>query len=280
VRGTSINTQRCFLEPTAPVAASQSSDACLVRRNPQQPALFLEGDSIAHSMLPLLERLHATKGFNISFFGRGGCPLPGFEPWAANRHLLPRYRACPAHARMREAFVLSKIRPGDQLLLVTNMYVSGPRSEANLQAAIARLAEALERRRAGLILFAPLPVFAERAAIQTPLSLCFPEWFRPPSAIPADCQPFHINRDAALRDTRPQRELQRRLLARHPNIHVFDPFPLLCPPGQATCSTHRQGVMLFNDGIHLTTTGAQDLVPAFEAFLRTVLSPPKEARTR
>jgi lysophospholipase L1-like esterase len=160
------------------------------------------------------------------------------------------------------------------------MYVWGPRSEANLQAAIARLAEALERRRAGLILFAPLPVFAERAAIQTPLSLCFPEWFRPPSAIPADCQPVHINRDAALRDTRPQRELQRRLLARHPNIHVFDPFPLLCPPGQPTCSTHRQGVMLFNDGLHLTTTGAQDLVPAFEAFLRTALFPPGEARTR
>jgi hypothetical protein len=280
VRGTLINTQRCFLEPTAPVAASQSSEACLVRLQPELPTLFLEGDSIAHSMLPLLERLHDTKRFNISFFGRGGCPVPWFEPWADQRHRLPRYRECRAHAQRREAFVLSHIRPGDQLLLVTNIYAHGSRSEANLQAAIARLAEALERKRAGLILFAPLPAFPERAAIQTPLSLCSSQWFRPLRAIPANCRPFQVNRDALLRGTRSLQDVQRRLWVQHPNIRVFDPFPILCPPGQPTCSTHRQGVMLFNDGLHLTTTGAQDLFPAFDAFLRTVLSPPGGTRSR
>jgi peptidoglycan/LPS O-acetylase OafA/YrhL len=280
VRGTPINTRRCFLEPTAPEVASQSSDACLVRLQPQRPTLFLEGDSIAHSMLPLLERLHDAKGVNISFFGRGGCPLPWFEPWADQRHRLPRYRGCRAHAQRREAFLLSHIRPGDQLLLVMNTYARGSRSEANQQAALARLARDLERKRAGLILFAPLPVFSERTALQTPLSLCFPEWFRPLRVIPSACKPFQVNRDAALRGTRSLRDLQRRLRERHPNIHVFDPFPILCPPGQPTCSTHRQGVMLFNDGLHLTTAGAQDLFPAFDAFLQTVLPPPEEAGTR
>lgn len=268
VRGTPIATHRCFLEPTAPASASQGSEACLVRSRPWRPTLFLEGDSLSHSMVPLLERLYASQTYNVSYFGRGGCAMPFFEPWADNRHLLPRYQACRAHARLRDSFVLRHIQPGDQLVLVTGTYVQGPRSEASYRAAISKLANTLERQGAGLILFSPLPAFAERAAIQSPLSLCFTEWFRPSWARPADCQPFAVSREALLRGNQRMRDLQHRLTTRHSNIHIFDPFPILCPPGQPTCSTHRQGIMLFNDGIHLTSTGARDLYPAFQAFLQ------------
>lgn len=268
VRGTPIATHRCFLEPTAPASASQRSEACLVRSRPEGPTLFLEGDSLSHSMLPLLERLYASQNYNISYFGRGGCAMPFIEPWADNRHLLPRYQACRAHAQLRESFVLSHIQPGDQLVLVTGTYVQGPPSEASYLAAISRLAKNLENKGAGLILFSPLPAFAERAAIQSPFSLCFAEWFRPSWARPADCQPFAVSREALLQGNQRMRDLQHRLKRQNSNIHVFDPFPILCPPGPPTCSTHHQGIMLFNDGIHLTSTGARDLYPAFQTFLQ------------
>jgi peptidoglycan/LPS O-acetylase OafA/YrhL len=270
IRGTPITTYRCFLEPTAPVAASKESETCLVRSRPGQPTLFLEGDSISHAMLPLLEQLYASHNYNVSFFGRGGCPMPYIEPWADNRHRLPRFQACRQHARLRETSVLAQIRPGDQLVLVTSTYGQDARTEASYLAAISRLAANLEGKRAGLILFSPLPYFAERAAIKTPLSLCFPDWFRPAWAQPAECQPLSVNRERLLQSTQPMRDLQQRLKRQHNNIHVFDPFPSLCPPNQQTCSTHRDGIMLFNDGIHPTTAGAKSLTPSFQAFLETI----------
>lgn len=270
VRGTSIVSYKCFLEPTAPVEASKNSNECLIRTRPELPTLFLEGDSISHAMIPLLEHVYESHQFNVSFFGRGGCPMPYLEPWTDNRHRLPRYQKCRKHAQLREDFVLKNLKSGDQLVLVTTTYAQSPQSMASYADAISRLAEALGRRGAGLILFSPLPVFAERASIKSPLSLCFPEWFRPSWAIPHECRPFFANREELLQATQPMRELQERLKTKHDNIRVFHPFPLLCPPGQRLCSTHRDGVMFFNDGIHPTATGARSLYPQFQSFLKTI----------
>lgn len=268
VQGTSISTYRCFLEPTASARASQGSPECLAITKQQRPTIFLEGDSISHSLLPLLETLHSSGGYNVSYFGRGGCALPFFEPWAENRHLLPRFQGCREHAHIREDFILSHIQPGDRLLLVTNTYVQGLASEAGYQAAMAKVAEKLQRKQADLILFSPLPVFTERTTIQTPLSLCSPEWYRPQSVLPIACKPFAVDRNPLLQGSQSMRYLQHRLQQQHSNIHIFAPFPILCPAGQPSCSTHRQGVMLFNDRLHLTPTGAKSLAPAFQAFLQ------------
>lgn len=268
VRGTGISTHRCFLEPTAPAMASQGSLDCLARTRRQRPTIFLEGDSISHSMLPLLESLHASGEYNVSFFGRGGCAMPFFEPWAGDRHLLPRYQSCRQHAQLRQNFIRSHILPGDRLLLVTNTYVLGPASEAAYAAALSKLAETLQRKRAELILFTPLPAFDKRAEIKAPLSLCFLEWFRPADALSSECQPFKVSRETLLKSNQSVRNLQLRLKQQHSNIHIFDPFPILCPASWTSCSTHDQGVMLFNDGIHLTDAGARRLAPAVQAFLQ------------
>lgn len=267
IDGTTIETASCFLEPTAPVDASQQARRCLARSHPNRPTLFLEGDSIAHSLLPLLEPLQASGRWNVGFFARGGCPMPYMEPWAENRHRLPRYQACRPHSTYRQAWLLSQIRPGDRVMLASTNYVLGPASEASTFAAISTFAAQLQRRGAGLILVSPLPVFAERAAIKAPLSLCFPEWFRPAWAMASECQPFFANRRDLLRASQPMRDLQARLRREHPNIAIFDPFPLLCPPEQQRCSTHQHGQMVFNDGIHLTLSGARSLSSPLTAFL-------------
>lgn len=93
IKGTSITTYNCFVEPDAPVDVSKENGKCLVNWNPLLPTLFVEGDSIAHSLIPMLELLHENRRYNISFFGRGGCITPFVKPWPHNRYLLPRFQA-------------------------------------------------------------------------------------------------------------------------------------------------------------------------------------------
>lgn len=280
IRGTSIATYRCFLEPNAPLAASHWDLRCLARPHANSPTLFLEGDSLSHSMVPTLDHL-LSAGFNVSFFARGGCVMPHMEPWPDNRQLLPRYKLCKSHSAQREDSVLRRIHPGDQLILVNaNAYVMGPRAEASYQKEVSELAGKLERKQAGLILFSPLPIYPERSRIQFPLSLCFREWFRPDRAIPYECNEISISRDLALQNASALRRLQLELEGKHSNLHVFDPFPLLCPPGQDRCSTHRNGNMLYADGIHLTHAGALAIYPAFRDALKAYGVYPRKEQMR
>lgn len=277
VRGTSITTYQCFLDPDAPLTASTKDAGCLARPNASNPTLFLEGDSLAHSMLPLLDQLFPL-GFNVSFFGRGGCVMPYLEPWPDDRHLQPRYRECRSHSGQRQEVALSRIRPGDQLVLVNaNAYVWSPRAEQSYRENVSELARRLQRKQAGLILFTPIPVFTERSPIKVPLSLCFKQWFRPDRAIPYDCRQINVSRELALRESNQMKRLQLELGAKYPNVHVFDPFPLLCPPDEALCSTHRNGQMLYADGIHLTQAGALVLYPAFRDALTSYGAYPRKA---
>ncbi|MFM9073888.1 MAG: acyltransferase family protein [Cyanobium sp.] len=268
IGGTTVTTFNCFVEPDSPLEASQDSHKCQTSSDPKLPTLYVEGDSIAHSLVPMLERLYQSKQFNISFFARGGCITPFVKPWPGNRHLLPRYRNCPQHAEIRQRIVLDNIKPGDQLVLATtHAYVQSTRSQSNYLDTISSLAKKLESKGAGLILFSPFPVFAERASITTPLSLCFQEWFRPAWAIPRDCLPAKADRRPLVETNRAILNLQGQLQQQHKNIRVFDPFPLFCPPGQDQCSTHLHGSMMFADGIHLTAAGGRFLYPAFQSFL-------------
>jgi hypothetical protein len=237
-------------QPNASHGAMHQPDASNATRESIEEARALSHHSAAYR--PEIDGLRA---------------MPYFEPWAGNRQRLSRYQACRQHARLRETSVMAQIQHGDQLLLVSNNYTQGPESEASYLAAISQLAANLQRKGAGLILVSPLPAFTERVAIKSPLSLCFPEWFRPAWAQPAECMPFSVDRERLLQSTQPMRDRQQHLKSQHSNIQVFDPFPILCPPNQSTCSTHHGGIMLFNDGIHLTTAGAKALYPSFQAFL-------------
>jgi peptidoglycan/LPS O-acetylase OafA/YrhL len=275
IPGTTITTYNCFIEPDAPVDVSKSNPKCMSVWNPDLPTLFFEGDSIAHSLIPMLGLLHSTHQYNISFFARGGCVTPYIQPWPDNRHRLPRYQGCAEHAKIRVNAVLAKIKPGDQLVLATtNAYVQSEESQASYRKAISDLAQMLEHREAGLIIFSPFPYFSDRTSIKNPLSLCFQEWFRPRWAIPPDCQPSLAERRAIIANNSIITKLQRELQQKHKNIHIFDPLPILCPKSQDKCSTHIKSTMMFFDGLHLTGSGAEFIAPAFQSFL-TDINPAK-----
>lgn len=270
IPGSTITTYNCFLDPEAPLEASRETGKCLAGDNPAIPTLFLEGDSIAHSLIPLLESLYESRNYNVSFFARGSCITPFVKPWAGNRHLLPRYQNCPQHAKIRERAVLEKIKRGDQLLLATtNAYVQSGESRKSYLEAVSQLATLLEAKGAGLILFSPFPSFPNRVAIKNPLSLCVKEWFRPDWALPPSCRPAEVDRRGSVEYNEIIKSLQYQLQNHHVNVRVFDPLPILCPPGKEKCSTHMDGQMMFYDGIHLTDAGARKLYPAFQSFLRS-----------
>lgn len=276
IPGTSVTTYHCFLEPDAPIAASEKDEKCLAKSGKDLPTLFLEGDSIAHALVPLLGEMFSARLYNASFFGRGGCVFPFVEPWPGNRHRAQRYQNCLPHGKIREHALLSRVRPGDYVLIATaNSYVQSPESQTRYLKEVGRLAQRLEAKQAGLILFSPLPTFPDRAPINKPLSLCFAEWYVSKWTLVSGCQPATRSREELWRSSASMRDLQARLKGEHTNIKVFDPFPLLCPPGRQQCSTHANEMMYFLDGIHLTSVGARSLYPAFRSFLQALHTRPR-----
>ena len=59
-----------------------------------------------------------------------------------------------------------------------------------------------------------------------------------------------------------------RELAKLEGVHVWDPFPILCPG--ATCSAFRGATPVFFDGDHLSGYGGRLLVASFAAQLDAI----------
>lgn len=281
IEGTTITTATCFLDPQAPLLAPGADRLCRTPAAADRPTFFFEGDSHTHSLIPLGALLVRHDAVGVSFMARGGCPFPYFEPWHQNRHHASRYRLCRDHARQRQEALAAQLRPGDRLVLslgYPNYF--GPDSTSlspamagSYAAALEPLARLVADRGARLVLFEPLPSFPQ-PVISAPLSLCQREWFRPDWALLPACAPVRqprrreLARTAAIRQL--QEQIQQQLQRRGLPLELFDPFPILCPPEQAICSTTADGRLLYQDGSHLSTAGAQRLHPAF----RRLLPPP------
>lgn len=280
VPGTSLDTTLCFREPTAPLLGPAADPPCRVQRHPGRPTLFFEGDSHTEVLLPLAEALLQRGSYNVSFLGRRGCPVPWFSPWAGARDRLARYRLCSADTRSRLERRLRHITPGDQLVLSVNLpsYLLEPNGSLRPDIATAHarsvrdLARRLERRGAGLILFAPLPSFPQRPSLAAPPSLCLPEWYRPAAWRDPACAPSTTPRADQRRRLEPLERHLQALEAEIPNLRLFRPFPILCPPSASSCSTHRGDGAVFVDSNHLSAAGVRLLEEPLLRFLAATAS--------
>lgn len=280
VPGTSINTTNCFRDPLAPLSQPSQDRLCQVRRFPGKRMLFVEGDSHTEVLIPLGEALLAN-GINIGFSARGGCPVPSFAPRARSSDTNPRYRLCTVDTNARLERRLRQIAPGDALVLSTNTagYVfdaNRSRTAAALaafEASLRGLAGRLADRQAELMVFMPLPVFPQRSSLAVPSSLCLPEWYRPGKLASPACLPSQVDRRDELRRIEPLAQRLRSLEKEIPNLRLFDPFPILCPPSQRQCSSHRGATPLFIDSNHLSREGVRLLQPPFLAFLGQATPP-------
>lgn len=206
----------------------------------------------------------------MSFFARGGCPSPYFEPRAIAMSAAGkvRYRLCAPRYAARMQFILADLKQGDRVVFVSNLYgyFGPPQTPSAFRKAVKDIDSQIRSKGARLVLFAPLPSF-DTSEISVPLSLCRPEWFRPAWSIPVDCRPSLESRANEVQKTKPVRALLGELSRESSSIDIYDPFPVICPPSVAMCSMKMHGRFLFSDGSHLTNTGALMLDPSFRSFL-------------
>ena len=237
-----------------------------------RPTLYFEGDSHAHALMALVQQTLQEGSCNISLFARGGCLTPYFSPWPGGSQDDEKYKLCRAHYRSRARYLQSALKPGDRVVVVS--FVHGPfdsvHTGTSYRDSVLNLARDVQNKGASLVVFAPIPVFADAAKIAFPLSLCRAEWFRPSWALSAACQPAQVKRDREIRVTSSFRDLLLALDREVPAIKVFDPFPILCPVGQEFCSTYSGSQRIFRDVNHLNDAGALKLYSSFRAFLARI----------
>ena len=276
ILGTKINTVNCFREPPAPIDQQNNYDTCLAQKAVDLPTLFFEGDSHTNSIMPLGDKVYQSGRFNVSFFARGGCPFPYFQPWTGSRHLSPRYQKCSSHYAEQWRNLSPLLNKGDSLVLVSNFngyfpnqsQASRVEAEAHYAKEIGRLSASLKQKGASMIIFAPMPTFADRPEIAFPSTTCRQEWYRPAWSIPEQCKPISIERDDYLKSIARFESLLNRLSVQHSNIHIFSPSDTICPASLDQCSTHMESEMLFSDSNHLSNYGAIKMYPAFREFLQ------------
>jgi hypothetical protein len=238
ILGTKVNTVNCFREPPAPIDQQNTYDTCWHKKRMDLPTLFFEGDSHTNSIMPLGDKIYQNGRFNVSFFSRGGCPFPYFQPWTGSRHLSPRYQKCSSHYAEQWRNLSPLLNKGDSLVLVSNFngyfpnesQASRVEAEAYYAKEIGRLSDSPQAERslydyicsdahlcrAGLrLLF--LQLHAARSGIA------------PPGQYLTNANQSSIDRNNYLKSIARFESLLNKLSLQHSNVHIFSPFRYYLP---------------------------------------------------
>lgn len=139
--------------------------------------------------------------------------------------------------------LISDLRPGDQLLLASDLAALSPLHSSDhtdlaaLESGLRRLSTGLEESGIGLALIGPLP-FAREARCEPDLAL--PQWYAPGGG------PCHfLTRDESVTRLTPLNDLLKRLEAEG-LVQMIAPFDLFCP-GVNCGYMNSEGVMMFRD---------------------------------
>ncbi|RCW74671.1 hypothetical protein DES41_102995 [Pseudorhodoferax soli] len=109
-----------------------------------------------------------------------------------------------------------------------------------------------------VVIDAPKPIF------KSPAFRCS-DWFNARNPICAGG--FVIERDFLEQRRRPVMNALAELKTLHPELAVWDPFPVLCP--ETVCSAFDGPLPMFLDGDHLSGHGNRVLFPSFLAMLES-----------
>lgn len=238
--------------------------------------VFVIGDSHAMAYAGMFKQFVVRTGIAVYSYNNAGCPFVSLQPW--------RERGEPGCRRYGDAALddmLSKLAPGDIVFLpslrlprfVTQWAFVGDDDARRLSSgreaaqvreraiadAVAVLRE-IGRRGARIVLEAPPPVF------RTVPYRCS-DWFNRRNAICARGPLVGRGEIDALRA--PVLTAYARIAAQVPDVHTWDPLPLLCD--EKACSAYDGARPLFFDGDHLSGYGNLRVLPGFEAFVRELI---------
>lgn len=252
-----------------------ASDQCEVEppSAPIDRRLFVIGDSHAEAYSWMVRSAANRLGAEVRIRSLPGCATTALVTRAMPGAL------CGKFDRQVEQMLDQKARPGDIVFLAAlrTHRLSGQASNPDLDEVTATvdsprqlevekqaLAEAratiaaLRARGLQVLLNAPQPVF------RSPTFRCA-DWFNRHN--PACEGGFTVERALLSKNRQPVMAMLR-MLEQEQGIHVWDPFPLLCPG--ATCSAFDGDKPLFYDGDHLSGHGNLRLVESFTRELASL----------
>lgn len=288
IRGTRMRSDLCH----GAVNDRMLQDCILPPAKSGRNTLMFIGDSHTDQLYPLIERLHQQEGFGLMTYTALGTRFPPQNYTHAgfiSRELLNHNHASMAMFHQRAS---EQLKRGDVVVISSRIEMTFIAPSLSLQQRDAhwtlwddnwepttqakayhdwlgklnRLAEEHRRQGVAVVVVAPLPHF-EGARERVPLALCQPAWFRLGHS--PDCpQTFQHNRAQLISRLQPLRQGLWDLEARQPNLHIYDPFPLLCPASETTCQARQKGRLIFRDDNHLARDGALLLHDHFLAFLK------------
>jgi hypothetical protein len=237
------------------------------------PDVFAIGDSHAMAFGSMFEAYAEQTGARVTVYNNGGCPLLSLQP---EREDSPH---CRASAEKAVSDLLGRLKPGDVVFLpslrmprfvdawvryprsaVVDSIFSEPAVAARKGAArdAVRVLEQMSARGARVVLEAP------NLLLNAPTYRCADVWTQ---HNPLCVLGTAVDRADFVRLRTPMATTINQLAAGVPGTTVFDPFPILCPPGP-TCDGYRDGRPLFFDGDHMSGYGNRVLLPAFVAAMR------------
>lgn len=288
IRGTRMRSDICH----GAVNAKMLQDCMLAPSKSERNTLMFIGDSHTDHLYPLMERLHQKGGFGLIAYSALGTRFPRqnyTQDGFVSRDLLNQNHASMDAFHNRASTLL---KPGDVLVVSSRIEMTFVSPSLSLQNRDSRwtlwdnnwkpttqakafqdwlsrlklLAETHRRQGVAIVVMAPLPHFAG-ARERVPLALCQPAWFR--LGLSADCpENFQQDRNLLISRLQPLQQGLLELEAQQPNLHIYDPFPLLCPATETTCQASHQGRLIFRDDNHLARDGALMLYDHFLAFLK------------
>ena len=238
--------------------------------------LFAVGDSHTGAYYSMLKRLSMEMGIEVLIYTEGGCSYIGFfNSHSANSAYCQQfYEAVSDDIKIRaqpgDILFLSSlrlVRLGDQWALLPQGIIRAHMSDKHsdeerasaVQAAI-DLLKPLEDKGIKVIFEAPKPLF------RAPAFRCS-DWFNKNNPI---CLPgLEMQRSDLLEYRKPVMESFEKIAQQAPGIHIWDPFPVLCP-GE-TCKTSIDGKPLFFDGDHISGYGNMFLYDDFKKFIISLL---------
>jgi hypothetical protein len=239
----------CVVDRAARGLKSNTFDLCTVApTTPKGQTIFALGDSHAGMLQGLLYGLHDKLGMGIHLVETPGVPFP----MDRDALFLPR--------QILYDKMMERIRPGDVVLL-SRLYLD--RSSVNAPLAglpawygdVAKLGDELGAKGIHLVVVGPTPIFHFDR-----VGLC--------RAGRADINMCAVPRNALAPEIDAVEQALEDLARRSGNIHIFEPFRILCPEKDAMCSPVKDGIALFWDSDHLNTFGARSLTDDFARFLK------------
>jgi len=241
--------------------------------------LFVIGDSHAGAYRPLLEMASRDLGMRYQLRVAPGCRVASLKEPSVDTPYCVHFVASSI------AEIADSAKPGDGVFLASlrayrlsdqwGLLKPEEIYEAAYSANAARLrqqalAEAhqliskLTEMGLRVLIDEPKPTFL------APPFRCM-DWFNHTNPV---CTPgFTISRKRLRELNRPIRESLEQIRLKHPQITVWDPFPVLCP-GEV-CSAFKDHHPIFSDGDHLTGNGNALLYPAFRRMALALFLRPR-----